>query len=198
MGIISKAADVYYTYRFIKTLTTPWEKTDAYAMGIIDDKGNPLKKTSELRTSREKDAYTVFHRMVFNIKRIFTKLPFARSALASYAAAMFLLKENTEMSDTQIEDALKKVFGEIDEDIVISESNMWNVIENDELAPGTYTLRENMLSPTTGEAIARAGSRVIVSGGTEPTDWILGVPVYKVRHANTKTDIYVSPGDLMR
>lgn len=198
MGIISKAADVYYTYRFIKTLTTPWEKTDAYAMGIIDKDGKPLKKTSQLRTAREKDAYTVFHRLVFNLKRIFTRLPFARSALASYAAAMFLLKENTEMSDTQIEDALKKVFGDIDEDIVISESNMWNVIDNDELAPGTYTLRESILSPTTGESIARAGSRVIVSGGTEPTDWILGVPVYKVRHANTKTDIYVSPGDLMR
>ena len=198
MGIISKAADVYYTYRFIKTLTTPWEKTDAYAMGIIDKDGNPLKKSSQLRTSREKDSYTVFHRLVFNLKRIFTRLPFARSALGSYAAAMFLLKENTAMSDTQIEDALKKVFGDIDEDIVISESNMWNVIDNDELAPGAYTLRENVLSPTTGEAIAREGSRVIVSGGTEPADWILGVPVYKVRHANTKTDIYVSPGDLMR
>lgn len=198
MGIISRAADVYYTYRFIRALTTPWEKTDAYALGIIDKEGKPLKKSSQLRTTKEKEAYTVFNRLVFNIKRIFTRLPFARSALASYAAAMFLLKENTEMSDTQIEDALKKVFGDIDEDIVITEGKMWNVIENDELAPGAYTLKENMLSPTTGEAIARAGSRVIVSGGTEPTDWILGVPVYKVRHANTKTDIYVSPGDLMR
>ena len=198
MGVISKAADVYYTYRFIRTLTTPWEKTDAYAMGIIDANGKPLKKSSELRTAREKDAYTVFHRMVFNIKRIFSRLPFARSALASYAAAMFLLKENTDMSEEQMMTALTKVFGEMENDFDLNESKHWNVIDNDELAPGTYTLAENALSPTTGEPIARAGSRVIVAGGTEPVDWIMGTPVYKVRHATTKTDIYVSPGDLMR
>ena len=54
MGIVSRAADVYYTYRFIRTLVTPWEELDAYKLGLIDGNGKNLKKPS---TSEEKDSY---------------------------------------------------------------------------------------------------------------------------------------------
>ena len=33
------AIDLFVTYRFIKLLVTPFNKTDAYKLGIIDDKG---------------------------------------------------------------------------------------------------------------------------------------------------------------
>ena len=44
MPVLSKAADYYLTYRFIKTLATPFENTKAYELGIIDDEGKILKK----------------------------------------------------------------------------------------------------------------------------------------------------------
>jgi hypothetical protein len=106
---ISRAADMYYTYRFLKTLVTDWKDTDAFAEGIIDEDGKNLIKFKDLKTNDQKDAYTTFHRLVFNIKRILEKVPFGRSKLASYAAALFLLREETGMSEEGILSALEEM-----------------------------------------------------------------------------------------
>lgn len=202
MGIISRAADTYYTFRFVKTMVTPWEKMPAYEMGIIDENGKVLRKASTLTTNDEKSAYTVFHRLVFNIKRLLEKLPFGKSRLVNYAAALFLIKEHTGLSDQQIQEALRKVMEQLEMDIdmamEMNESKHWHVIENDMLAPGTFTLAEDVASPTNGEIVARKGTRVISPGNNEPVDFIMGTPVYKVTHGPTKMDIFVSPGDLLR
>jgi len=86
MGI-SRAADLYYTYRFLKILVTDWKDMDAYDEGIIDDKGKNLIKTKDLLSIAQKEAFTTFHRLVFNIKRILEKVPFGSSRIKSYAAA---------------------------------------------------------------------------------------------------------------
>ena len=39
MGLLSKAADTIYAFRFLKLLTTPFNKTKAFELGIIDEKG---------------------------------------------------------------------------------------------------------------------------------------------------------------
>jgi hypothetical protein len=41
---MGRAIDLFVTYRFLKLLTTPFNKTDAYKFGIIDDKGNRIKE----------------------------------------------------------------------------------------------------------------------------------------------------------
>ena len=68
MGLISKAADLYYTFRFLKVLVTPWTEMPAYKLGIIDANGKVLRKSATLKTEAERDAYTPFHRLVFNIR----------------------------------------------------------------------------------------------------------------------------------
>ena len=85
--------DLIITYKFIRLLTTKWNKTDAYKEGVIDAKGKLLIKGKD-QTSAQKKAYTPFDKLVFNIKRILEKIPFGKSQIASYAAALFLLKEN--------------------------------------------------------------------------------------------------------
>ena len=40
---MGRAIDLFVTYRFIKLLTTPFEKTEAYKLGIIDKDGATLK-----------------------------------------------------------------------------------------------------------------------------------------------------------
>ena len=50
----SRGADLYFVFRFLRLLTMKWEKTDAYKYGIIDKKGQILKKSSELTTVDEK------------------------------------------------------------------------------------------------------------------------------------------------
>ena len=94
---MSSLADTYITYRIIKILVTPWKEQEAYKLGIIDNNGKVLKKSKELQTSKEKDAYTVLIRFVFNLKRILNQVPGGKSKFGSYAtAAVLLLKEEEE------------------------------------------------------------------------------------------------------
>jgi hypothetical protein len=88
-----KYIDLFATYRFLRILTIPWEDQEAFKLGIIDENGKRIKE-KKLTTSDEKDAYTMLHRMVFNFKRILSKIPLVKSKLGTYAAALFLLKEH--------------------------------------------------------------------------------------------------------
>ena len=73
MGLVKRAGDLVYTFRFLRLLTTSFEDTEAYKKGIIDKDGKKLK-TFDLNTMDNRDTYknyyTPFHRLVFNIKKI--------------------------------------------------------------------------------------------------------------------------------
>ena len=90
----SRAVDLLIAYRVLKMLVTPFDKQPAFKMGIIDDKGKVLKKFRTLKTTGEKQSYTMLHRFVFNIKRILQRVNLG-GRLGSFAvAAALLLKEN--------------------------------------------------------------------------------------------------------
>ena len=93
-GLIGGAVNLYFIYKFLRILTTPWEKSEAFKLGIVDDDGKILKKKRTLKTSEEKEAYTMMHRLVWKLKRLMEKIPFGKSRLASYAAALWLIKEH--------------------------------------------------------------------------------------------------------
>lgn len=88
---LKRIADSIYTLRFINLLNLPWDKTEAYEKGIIDENGKFLKKP---KTSDEKDAYSMFHRLVFNIKRIISTNSRSSNRFSSLASSLYLLKEN--------------------------------------------------------------------------------------------------------
>jgi len=94
--------DAYTVYKVIKKLTTDWDDTDAYKLGIIDKKGKVLKKFRDLETRKEKDAYTILDRFVFNLKRILEKIPGGRTKFASYAVATVLLLKEEEENEKEI------------------------------------------------------------------------------------------------
>ena len=41
---MGRAVDLFVVYRFLKLLVTPWEKQEAYKLGIIDKKVRHLKR----------------------------------------------------------------------------------------------------------------------------------------------------------
>ena len=84
MSIITRTADLFYTFRFLKILTTPFEKTDAYKLGIIDIKGKRDKNVL-VDDDKKKKSYTAFHRLVFNVKRLMATVG-AGGKIASYTA----------------------------------------------------------------------------------------------------------------
>ncbi len=85
--------DYYLVYQFVRRLSTPFREWNAYKLDIIDENGNVLKKRRELRTREEKQAFGAFDVMVLNLKKLIERLPAGKTRLASYAAALFLLRE---------------------------------------------------------------------------------------------------------
>ena len=195
MSILSRAADLGYAFRFLKLLTTPWNKLKAYELGIVDENGKNLKRAKELKTKEEKSAYTIFHRLVFNIKRLLGKIPGGKSTLASYAAALYLIKEHTGMSEEKIEEIITKVLEDnLETDLTESQ---W-FIKGDTLNPGIYCLTKDVVSMNTGEAIAKKNSKIRVEEHTEPYSSFLGNNIYKVQHVLTKQELYISNEDIKR
>jgi hypothetical protein len=93
--------DLFLVYQFVRRLATPFEKWDAFKLGVIDKNGNILIKKKE-RDAKQKKAWGVFDVMVRNMKRLLAKLPGGSSKLASYAAALFLIKEYKHFSDDSL------------------------------------------------------------------------------------------------
>ena len=88
---VSIATDTVYTYRFLKLLVTPFNKTEAFNLGLIDANGRRTDKA--VSSSKERAAFNLFHRLVFNLKRLMNVFPGGNSRIASYAAALALLRE---------------------------------------------------------------------------------------------------------
>ena len=200
---MGRAIDLFVTYRFIKLLVTPFEKTEAFKLGIIDEKGKRTlepgtNKPTTLRTTEERNAFTVLHKLVFNIKKIFNKVPGLRTKLGTYAAALFLLKDTFKESvddpdvfEKEFMKYLKEQGYEIDN--TVSEE----VIGFGEVLPkGEYTLANDILSKEEEELTAKKGDKVIVYKDEAPIDSILGVDIFPVVHLRTKEEIYVGLEDL--
>ena len=194
---MGRAIDLFVTYRFIKLLTTPFEKTDAFKLGIIDKDGNRLPK--KLYKIDERNAYTVLHKLVFNIKKLFQKVPGLRTKVGTYAAALFLLKdtfkehvEDPKMFEKEFLKYLEENNIELDDTIAEEVT-----LDNGKLSKGIYTLTQDVVATEDEEEIeALEGDEVEVFEDTPAADTILGVDVFPVIHIKTKQKIFVSAEDI--
>jgi len=85
--------DLFLVFQFIRKLVTPFNKWPAYQEGVIDDKGNVLIKRKDLTKNSQRKAFGVFDQMILNIKKLLAKVPGGSSRLGTYAAALWLIKE---------------------------------------------------------------------------------------------------------
>lgn len=121
---MSKTIDNLIAFRVLYMLVTPFEKTDAFKLGIIDKDGKQLKKMKELTTDAEKSAYTNLHKLVFNLKKIIQKTPLVgQSQLTTLAAAYWLVKEayenKTPLNEAYCLDVLSKNISFIEEELLV-------------------------------------------------------------------------------
>lgn len=195
MSLASRAGDLYYSFRFVKMLTTPFEDTDAYKLGIIDENGNRIK-TKKVSTSEEKSAFTTFHRLVFNVKKLLEKLPGGQSRLASYAAALFLLKEKYELSDSTIEKIVEK--SNLETLDFLAEKSEWYLLPDKQLSPGIYRIRESKLDNVNCQEIAKPKDKIRIQSESYPVGDIFGLDVYEATHLNTNQKIYVVLGEIYK
>lgn len=191
MGVISRAGDLVYTFRFLKLLVTPFEKTNAFKLGLIDDKGKKLRKPE---TTEEKSAYNPFHRIVFNIKKLIAKAPGGSTRIASYASALYLIKEKYNISDKN----LNKMINEsgIDQLDILAEESEWFLLEEKQLAPGTYTLRNDKVLSETWDDVVHAKDKIRVLDNSFPVGDLLGLDIYEAIHVKTNRKVHVTISEL--
>ncbi len=94
--------DLWLVYSFIRRLATPFNEWEAFKLGIIDEKGNILKKRKDLTTIKERSAFGVFDVMILNLKKLLAKIPGGSTRIASYAAALYLIREWNHFSDSSL------------------------------------------------------------------------------------------------
>ena len=193
---MSRAVDFLITYRIIKLLTTPFEKQDAYRLGIIDKNGKVLRKTKDLKTPKERDAYTILHRFVFNLKRLINIVPGGKSKLGTYAAALgLLLKENKEINEIELERTLYKHLSE--QDLLMLDDDKKESTGFDFLPEGRYIITDR-LTDLNDNMTADVGDIVYTTEDQKPFDNYFGVNLYNVINKDTKKQIIVSEDNVER
>ena len=195
MGILKRAADLGYTFRFIRLMVMDWKDWDAYKLGIIDENGKRLRDV-KLDSDEKKSAYTPFVRLAANIKRLVSKVPGGGTGLGSFAAALYLIKEEYKLQDSQITNIIKKCGVSIDD--ILVEDNEWFMIENKQLSPGVYRVYNNKLLNKNFEEMVWEKDQIRIKDNCYPIGDVFGIDIYEAVHMNTNQNIYVTPGEIYR
>ena len=98
MSDAGKVISAFTVFKFIKIISDPFTKMEAYKLGIIDAKGNFNKKVNELESKKERDAANPFNRLMINLKKAMNKIPDPKfkAQLKTLPTAMILLKDEAE------------------------------------------------------------------------------------------------------
>ena len=192
---MSRVVDALVAYRVLKLLVTPFNKTEAFRLGIIDAKGKVLIKSREItRVSdnidsstrmKMRNAYTLLIRFVFNLKRLLGKVG-VRGPLGSAAAAAFaFFKEQSgeQLSENAALDIEREIYK-----YITSEGFEFDLSENygEPLTEGTYKVKHDIYN-SEGEVVINIDEEVYFK---ETTDIIMGYDVFKHK------DIYLTTEDL--
>ena len=91
--------DLFLIYQFIKRLVTPFDQWDAYKAGVIDKDGRviiPKNGRTQDQQNLINNNWSYYDRLLANLKKLLAKVPGGKTRLASYAAALLLLREEDE------------------------------------------------------------------------------------------------------
>ena len=142
--------DLFLVYQFIKRLSTPFKEWDAYKLGIIDEKGVQLIKRKDFTKRDQKDAFGIFDIMIMKLKRLLEKIPGGKSRIGSYAAALYLIKEQQSIenggfelaesvTEVTLEETLKQYIEKVNSSRSIEDIDQLFETMFDEDAPSTST-----------------------------------------------------------
>jgi hypothetical protein len=159
IGGTNQFIDMYLVYQFVKRIVTPFDKWPAYQLGIIDEKGKVLKQKRTLKSTEEKRAWGYFDIVCANLKKILAKVPGGRTQLASVAAAVFLFKEQKNISLMTNEVLLERKFISYLKTLNESDMAVNNVSSGAVQFPGSTPLGK----PTKDDPTAKKRKKTIVS-----------------------------------
>ena len=180
---MSRVIDALVAYRVLKLLVTPFNKTQAFALGIIDEKGKVLVKSKNIRKlpnpDKARNAYTLLIRFVFNLKRMLSKIGI-RGPLGSAAAAAIAFFKEEHGDNPEIEREVYKYLKEQGFEFEISENY------GEPLPEGTYKVKHDIYN-LDGDIVINIDESVEFNG---EVDTIMGYDVFKYN------DVYLTTEDL--
>ena len=176
---MSRVIDALVAYRVLKLLVTPFNKTKAFALGIIDEKGKVLKKSKQIKDPQERNAYTLLIRFVFNLKRMLSKLGI-RGPLGSATAAAIAFFKEEHGDNPEVEREVYKFIKEQGFEFEISENY------GEPLTEGTYKVKHNIYN-LDGDIVINMNESIEFNG---EVDTIMGYDVFKYN------DVYLTTEDL--
>ena len=195
MGIVKTAADLTYTFRFIRMLVMDWKEWDAYKLGLIDENGK-RNRNEKLDSTEKKAAYTPFIRLCANIKRLVSSVPGGGSKLGSFASALFLIKEQYNLNDSNVDSICKKIgINKLD---IVLESNNWYMLDDGSIAPGIYRIHENKLINKTCDDIVWKKDQIRIEDNCQPVGEVFGIPIYEAIHLRTNQKLFVTSNEIYR
>ena len=158
--MVGRVIDSLIVFRILKMLTTDFKKTPAYKFGFIDSNGNRIKTLpdpnnknqmlkNDPKTKEEKNSLTPLHRLVFNLKKLIRMVPFGKTAFASYAVALALLKEETNLDSEQTDQLYEDFYKLLKEEDVFQPEMLEEAVEVGKLCSlrmegGEYHLRRQI------------------------------------------------------
>ena len=182
---MSRVIDALIAYRVVKLLVTPFNRTEAFKLGIIDEKGKVLKKSKEIKDPKERKAYTLLIRFVFNLKKLLAKVGVRGPLGSAAAAAIAFFKEQA--GEQLTEEASQEIEREVYK-YITSEGFKFDLSETygEPLPEGTYKAKHDIYNDE-GEIVINIDEEVYFK---ETTDIIMGYDVFKHK------DIYLTTEDL--
>ena len=193
MGLVKRAADLAYTFRFIRLMAMDWKSWDAYKLGIIDENGK-RQRNVKLDNDEKKSAYTPFIRLAANLKRLVSNIPGGGSKLGSFASALFLIKEKVG------EKGIKTICKEMDIDVLdfLNEKNEWFLLEEKQLSPGIYKVQNPKLLNGSCAEMVWPKDQIRIKDDCYPVGDVFGVDIYEAIHVNTDKKVFVTASELIR
>ena len=193
MGLVKRAADLAYTFRFIRLMAMDWKSWDAYKLGIIDENGK-RQRSVKLDNDEKKSAYTPFIRLAANLKRLVSAVPGGGSKLGSFASALFLIKEKVG------DKGIKSICEEMNVEVLdfLNEKNEWFLLDEKQLSPGIYRVQNPKLLNGSCAEMVWPKDQVRVQEECYPVGDVFGVDIYEATHVNTDKQVYVTASELIR
>ena len=179
---MSRVIDALIAYRLVKLLVTPFNKTDAYKLGIIDEKGKVLIKSRKITNQKQRKAYTLLIRFVFNLKKLLAKVGI-RGPIGSAAAAAIAFFKEEYGNNPEVERVIYKHLKEQGFEFKLDENY------GEELSKGTYKVKHDIYN-LEGDIVINIDEQIDFK---TVTDTILGYDVFKCKDVYLTTeDLYVS------
>ena len=180
---MGRVIDALIAYRVLKLLVTPFNRSKAFKLGIIDDKGKVLIKSKDLPNSGpQREAYTLLIRFVFNLKRLLSKVGIRGPLGTSAAAALAFFKEENGQN-LEIEKTVYKHLRENGLEFQVDENY------GEPLRHGTYRVNRD-ITDLEGDIVININEEIIFEGNT---DTIMGYDVFKYRNVYLTTeDLYAN------